>query len=45
MKNIWKSNLILDDDIPLTKTLELYNMVTGGRSAFHEVNKYYPPVF
>ena len=34
-----------DDDLPLKKTLELYNVVTGGRSDFHEGNKYYSPVF
>ena len=34
-----------DDDLPLKKTLELYNVVIGGRSGFQEGNKYYPPVF
>ena len=29
------------DDLPLKKTLELYNMVIVVRSVFHECNKYY----
>ena len=29
------------DDLPLKKTLELYNMVIVVRSVFHEGNKYY----
>ena len=35
----------LDDDIPLKKTLELYNMDIANTSVFHEDNKYYPQVF
>ena len=34
-----------DDDLPLKKTLELYNMIIIVRSVFHEGNKYYPQVF
>ena len=34
-----------DDDLPLKKTLKLYNMVIVVRSVFHESKKYYPLVF
>ena len=34
-----------DDDLPLHKTLELYNMVIIARSVFHEDSKYYPQGF
>ena len=34
-----------DDDLPLKKTLELYNMVIVARCVFYEDNKYYPQVF
>ena len=34
-----------DDDVPLKKALELYNMVIVVRSIFHEGNKYYPQEF
>ena len=30
-----------DDDLPLKKTLKLYNMVIVVRCVFHEDNKYY----
>ena len=30
-----------DDDLPLEKTLELYNVIIVVRSVFHEDNKYY----
>ena len=33
-----------DDDLPLKKTLKLYNMVIVVRCVFHEDNKYYPQV-
>ena len=33
-----------DDDLPLKKTLELYNMVIIVRSIFHEDKKYYSQV-
>ena len=32
-------------DLPLTKTLEFYNMIIVVRSVFHEGKKYYPQVF
>ena len=35
----------LDDDLPLKKTLEFYNMVIVVRSVFHESNNYYMQVF
>ena len=31
----------LDDDLPLKKMLNFYNMVIAVRSVFHEDNKYY----
>ena len=34
-----------EDDLPLKKTIELYNMVIVVRSVFHEDNKYYPQDF
>ena len=34
-----------DDDIPLTKTLELHNMIIIIIFVFHEDSKYYPQVF
>ena len=40
-----KIKFILDDSLPLNKTLKLCNMVVVVRSAFHEGNKYYPKVF
>ena len=33
-----------DDDLPLKKTLELYNMVIIVRSIFHEDKKHYSQV-
>ena len=35
----------LDDDLPLKKILQLYNIVIIDRSVFHEGNKYHPQVF
>ena len=32
----------LDDDLPLNKTLKLFNMIIVVRSVFHEGSKYYP---
>ena len=34
-----------DNDLPLTKTLDLCNMIVGPRSVFHEGNKHYSQVF
>ena len=34
-----------DDDLPIHKTLRLYDMVIVVRSVFHEGKKYYPQVF
>ena len=34
-----------DDDFPLKRTLELYNIEIVVRSVFQEDNKYYPQVF
>ena len=41
MKN--KSNS--DENLPLKKTLELYDMIIVVRSVFHESNKNYPQAF
>ena len=35
----------LDDDLPIKKTLKLYNLVTVVRSIFHGGSKYYSQVF
>ena len=35
----------LDDDLPLNKTTEIYNVTIVARAVFHENNKYYPQVF
>ena len=32
----------LHDDLPLKKTIELYNIIIVSRSIFHEGKKYYP---
>ena len=37
-----KINFNSDDDLPLKKTLEFYNMAIIIESVFHEDNKYYP---
>ena len=42
MKNICKSNLNSDDDLPLNKTIEIPSMIIVVRAVFHENNKYYP---
>ena len=34
-----------DDDLPVKKTLELYNMIIVVRHVFHEAKKYYPQFF
>ena len=34
----------LDNDLPLNKTLKLYNMVIVVKSVIHESNKYYTQV-
>ena len=35
----------LDDDLPLNKAIEIYNVTTAVRATFYENNKYYPQVF
>ena len=42
-KNI-KFKFNSDDDLPLKKMLDLYNMIIVLRSVFHKGNKYYPQV-
>ena len=42
MKITWKSNLILDDNLPLNKTLKTCNMVIVVRSVFCKGSKCYP---
>ena len=44
MKNM-KIKFNLDDDLPLNKMLELWNMKRVSRSVFLESNKYYSQVF
>ena len=44
MKNM-KIRFNLDDDLPLNKMLELWNMKRVSRSVFRESNKYYSQVF
>ena len=39
------NNINSDDDLPLNKTLELYNMTTVVRAVFLEDNRYYLQVF
>ena len=34
-----------DDNLPLKKTLELYNLIIIARFVFYEGNKHYPQVF
>ena len=34
-----------DDNIPLKKTVKLYNMIIAIKSVFHGYNKYYLHVF
>ena len=34
-----------NDELPLNKTMEIYNVTIVVRSTFHENNKYYPQVF
>ena len=40
-----KTKFDLDDSLPLSKTLNLYNMTIIMRSVFEEDGKYYPQVF
>ena len=35
----------LDDELPLTKTIEIHNMITVVRAAIQENNRNYPQVF
>ena len=35
----------LDDDLPLNKTIRIYDVTTVVRAIFHENKKYYPQVF
>ena len=44
-KKYMKIKFNSDDDLPLNKTLKLYNMIIVVKSDFHEGNKYYPQVF
>ena len=34
-----------DEDLPLNKTLKLYNLTIIVRSVFEEDSKYYPQIF
>ena len=45
MKNYIKIEFNSDDDIPLKKTLELYDIIIVARPVFHDGSKYYPQIF
>ena len=34
-----------DDGLLLRKTIKIYNMIIGVKSAFYEGSKYYPQIF
>ena len=40
-----KINFISDDDSPVKKTREIYDMIMVATSVFHEDNKYFPQFF
>ena len=40
-----KINFNLDDELPLTKMIEIPSMMIVVRAVFHKNNKYYPQVF
>ena len=40
-----KTKFDSSDELPLNKTIEIYNATIVGRAVFHENNKYYPQVF
>ena len=44
MKIKWMVNQ-LDDDLPLNKMIEIYNLAIVDRAIFYENNKYFPQVF
>ena len=44
-KKYMKIKFNSDNDLPLKKTLELYNLEIVVRSVFHKDNKYYQQVF
>ena len=44
-KEYTKIKFELNDNLPLNKTLKLYNLTLIVRSVFQENNKYYPQVF
>ena len=44
-ENYMKIKFNLDDELPLTKMIEIPNMIIVVRAIFQENNKYYPQVF
>ena len=44
-ENIWKSNWLQNDELPLNKMIEIPSMIIVTRAVFHKDNKYYPRVF
>ena len=44
MKKYIKTKFGSDDDLPLNKTIEIYNVTIVVRATFYE-SKYYPQVF
>ena len=45
IKNVWKSNLIQMDDLPLKKTLDLHMVLIVVRAIFQKDKKHYPQAF
>ena len=44
-KKYMKINFNSDDDSPVKKTREIYDMIIDVTSVFHEDNKYFPQFF
>ena len=40
-----KIKFILDEELPLNKTIEISSMIIVVRAVFHVNNKYYPHIF
>ena len=44
-KKYMKIKFDLDDDLPLNKTMEIYNVIIVVRAIFYENKKYCPQIF
>ena len=42
MKNKMKIKFNSDDDLPINKPFEIFNIITIARDVFHEGNEYQP---